>query len=118
VRQRSHVSRRRFLVVGSNGNLYGVEQSQIEVGIRPEEVYGMGQASFPSVCLGNSVLFQITPDGTYTRLPEGMYVEHVTSLVEAQGILYGTSLAGGISQKGSVFKIEPDGRSTLCHFGL
>ena len=118
VRQRSHESRRRFLIVGGNGDLYGVEQSRIEVGIQAEEVYGMGQASLPSARLGNSVLFKIISDGTYTSLPEGMFLEHVTSLVETQGILYGTSLAGGISQKGSVFKIKPDGRSTLCHFGL
>lgn len=118
VRQRSHEARRRFLVVGSNGDLYGVEQSRIEVSFRPGEGYGMGQASLTSARLGNSVLFKITPDGGYTRLPEGMFVEHVTSLVEVQGILYGTSLVGGTSQKGSVFKIDPDGRSTLCHFGL
>jgi uncharacterized repeat protein (TIGR03803 family) len=92
------------LALAANGNFYGVTE-----GGAPQR---------------DGTVFRITPTGTLTTL-HGFYCDNsqcptgaipVAGLVQAtNGDLYGTTLAGGTSSDGTVFKIALNGELTSLH---
>lgn len=86
-----------WLIQASDGNFYGVT----------------GSISINELLPGT--IFQITPSGKFTLLHtfdliNGNPLSPGTSLVEANdGLLYGTSLFGGINNQGVLFRISKNG---------
>jgi uncharacterized repeat protein (TIGR03803 family) len=94
------------LVEGSDGNFYGTTSGY------PHEPYGY-QYDYGTV-------FQLTPGGTLTSLysftggNDG--ANPFVQLVEgSDGYFYGTTLAGGTSNAGTVFKISANGALTTLY---
>jgi uncharacterized repeat protein (TIGR03803 family) len=89
-----------------NGTLYGVTLE--------------GGCVSPSSCGGGTV-FSLTLDGTLTvlhtfptaYLSDGY--EPNGGLVARDGVLYGTTYAGGANYEGTVFSITPHGQETVVH---
>jgi uncharacterized repeat protein (TIGR03803 family) len=89
------------LVLGSDGQFYGVDRS-----------------SGPA---GTGAIFKVAPDGTYTPLrtllaSEGTTPSHL--LQASDGYLYGTTRLGGAAGSGMVFRISHGGDlSVVASFG-
>lgn len=93
------------LVADKSGNLYGV-------------TFQGGAGSCP---LGCGTVFKISRDGTKTTLhafqggtddgsgPAGI-------VLDRNGTIYGTAIAGGVNSSGIFFKLTPDGRETILHY--
>lgn len=71
---------------------------------------------------GGGVVFRLTPDGTYTVLrhlgqnKQDAYFPYTGVVQGADGHLYGTTLRGGTSDKGTVFQITlPDAAFRIVH---
>lgn len=71
---------------------------------------------------GGGVIFKITPDGEETELysfcskhncPRGAYPKQL--ILDGAGNLYGTAIAGGEANAGTVFVLAPDGHLTVLH---
>ena len=96
------------LVQATNGDLYGT-------------TYGGGTNPCPSP--GCGTIFKITPNGTLTTVYSFCSLSGCTdganpggALVQAaNGDFYGTTLSGGASDNGTVFKISPSGTLTTVY---
>lgn len=113
------------LVLGSDGNFYGMTVCSFPTGGRPS----LPQPSFgpPSLlrrmsaifCTGPGSIFRISPNGTLVFLhtfsgPDGS--SGSGALVEASdGNFYGASGDGGANNDGTVFKMTPSGMLTVLH---
>lgn len=80
------------LIFGSKGNLYGT-------------TYSGGAYN------GNGTVFRVAPDGKESVLhsfgsQSGDGYGPVAGLIEVNGYLYGTTLAGGAYNEGTVFKVQ------------
>jgi uncharacterized repeat protein (TIGR03803 family) len=94
------------LILGTDGNFYGTTYANGSTGVG---------------CCGT--LFKITPSGTLTTLysfciqtgcPDGEYP--YAGLIQAtDGNFYGTTVSGGASNNGTVFKITPAGTLTTLY---
>jgi uncharacterized repeat protein (TIGR03803 family) len=88
------------LIADGGGNLYGTTHS--------------GGAN------NKGVVFKLAPNGIETVLhsfmggSDGAYPE-AGLIADGQGNLYGTTLNGGSSDNGTVFKLTPDGTETVLH---
>jgi uncharacterized repeat protein (TIGR03803 family) len=89
------------LVLATNGDFYGT-------------TYKGGADSYPY-----GTVFKITPGGTFTLLhsfeeTDGYFP--IAGLIQAaNGLLYGTTFAGGANGDGTVFQITPSGSLTTVH---
>jgi uncharacterized repeat protein (TIGR03803 family) len=89
------------LVMDKKGNLYG-------------STIGGGS-------IGCGVIFKVTPNGTETTAhdfadgPNDGCTSQGTLIINAKGILYGTTSGGGKYGNGTVFKLSPGGAVTLLH---
>lgn len=132
------------LVEGNDGNFYGIAGSVVfkitsDGVLTPLHTFTAAEGSGSSVALvqGNdgdfygrtdgeggvsaSILFKITPAGTLTTLytfpsvtPVGASIE--AALVQASdGNFYGTTIAGGTNNAGSIFKLTPEGAFTTLY---
>ncbi len=93
------------LVADAAGNLYGVTRHGGPV--------------------GEGTVFKLTPGGSYTTLaaftglsgPAKGSIPFPELAIDATGNLFGTTIAGGAANSGTVFKIAPDGAfTTLVEF--
>jgi uncharacterized repeat protein (TIGR03803 family) len=88
------------LVLDQQGNLYGTTQ-----------IGGVGRSG---------TVFKVDKYGvekvlySFTGFPDGFGPE-AGLIIDSEGNLYGTTLAGGSNNAGSVFKLEPGGRETVLH---
>ena len=96
------------LVADAEGNLYGTTED------------GGGSSRCENGC---GTIFKVTPDGQETLLynfdghGDG-WNPRARVTMDALGNLYGTTFAGGAYNRGSVFKLTPEGEfSTLYSFG-
>ena len=94
------------LIADASGNLYGTTQ------------YG-GTGNCTGGC---GTVFKVTADGQETVLYSFKGVADGASpinrgglVADAQGNLYGTTLLGGASHAGTVFKVAPDGTKTTLY---
>ncbi|MGA2660465.1 MAG: choice-of-anchor tandem repeat GloVer-containing protein [Verrucomicrobiota bacterium] len=89
------------LVLGNDGSFYGTASNG------GRQYYGYG------------AIFQVTPDGTYTKLYAFAYSDGATpyaGLIQgSDGNLYGTTYAGGAHGVGTVFRVTTDGALTTLH---
>jgi uncharacterized repeat protein (TIGR03803 family) len=89
------------LLIGADGNFYGTTY-------------------FGGAKQGGSV-YKVAPDGTYTQLAsfdsdkKGPYFPYAGLVQTADGTFYGTTLRGGASDKGAVFKMDAAGTLTVIH---
>ena len=91
------------LVQGKDGNYYGTTTTG--------GAYGMG------------TVFRVTPEGTVTVLYSFCSQSNCSDgsdpyaglVLSVDGNFYGTTYAGGIKGKGTVFKITPAGKMTILH---
>ena len=99
------------LVQDANGNMYGVAQSGGDHNC-PEKFLIQGA--------GCGVVFKIDSHNALTVLhtfkgnSDGA-VPQAGLLLDAAGNLFGTTLTGGISDNGTIFKIASDGTYTVLH---
>jgi uncharacterized repeat protein (TIGR03803 family) len=92
-------SQPRSLLVGLDGNVYGVARSGGSPG-------------------NHGSAFRMAPDGTFTKIvtfdgANGSQPNGIT--LGSDGNLYGTTLTGGASNMGTVFRITPTGALTTLH---
>jgi uncharacterized repeat protein (TIGR03803 family) len=89
------------LVLGRDGNFYGTAFSG------GQQFYGYG------------AVFQVTPDGTFTKLYSFAYTDGANpfaGLIQgSDGNLYGTTYAGGAHGLGTVFQMTTNGALTTLH---
>jgi phospholipase C len=96
-------------LVDVGGTLYGTTQ--------------YGGARTPFCAIGCGTVFKLDPStgresviyrfGYSSRRPDGAYP--AAGLVDAGGILYGTTLGGGASSKGAVFAMDASGNERIVH---
>jgi uncharacterized repeat protein (TIGR03803 family) len=96
------------LVMDSAGNVYGT-------------TYQGGQLSgCLQVTTGCGVVFKLDPTGkesvlyTFTGASDGAN-PHGSLILDSAGNLYGTTLYGGNSNSGTVFKVDPTGHETVLY---
>ncbi len=100
------------LIEGGDGTLYGVTD---------------GGGFTNRYVAGDGTVFKLNKDGTgYSALykfgsvaDDGVKPDMATLLKASDGKLYGTTTAGGIHNRGAVFRLNPDGTgyALLHHFG-
>jgi uncharacterized repeat protein (TIGR03803 family) len=85
---------------------------------KADNLYG---TTFGGATYGDGIVFKIAPDGTETMLyvfsgyPNDGSDPLDGVIMDTAGNLYGTTLAGGPSTDGTVFKLAPDGTETILH---
>jgi uncharacterized repeat protein (TIGR03803 family) len=81
-----------------------------------------GTATYGGDVEGQGVVFRLATDGTETVLyafagsPNDGQYPYGGLIMDKKGNLYGTTVAGGPDNDGSVFKLAPDGTETVLHF--
>src|SRR5579863_5068321 len=97
------------------GALYGIRPVAGLIVDSAGALYGTTPAPFATV-------FKLTPngDGTYAEIvlhqftgPDGDNPQ-AGLIMDSSGVLYGTTAAGGANQKGTVFKLTPNGDGTYA----
>jgi uncharacterized repeat protein (TIGR03803 family) len=92
------------LVRDSSGNLYGTTE----------------RGGSPSSQGGRGVVFKVDPSGsesvlhTFTGPPDGK-LPRAGLILDTSGNLYGTTIEGGPTYGGTVFKLDPSGHETLLY---
>jgi uncharacterized repeat protein (TIGR03803 family) len=115
------VSAQTFTTVASfdGGNGYGPDEASVVQGL-DGNFYGVTQSGGAH---GSGTVFKMTPKGVLTTLhsfcsrsgcPDGANPT-ATLLPASSGILYGTTVNGGVTNKGTVFKITPGGTLTRLY---
>ncbi|MGH6838940.1 MAG: choice-of-anchor tandem repeat GloVer-containing protein [Methylocella sp.] len=101
------------LIADSNGNLYGTTTNGGS-GTSAACTNGLGEV------LGCGTVFKLSPSGTETVLysftggTDGGF-PFAGLIADSSGNLYGTTLAGGVSGEGVVFKLTPSGTETVLY---
>jgi len=94
------------LILDAQGNLYGTAERG-----------GATSKTCPSGC---GTVFEVTPGGTEKVLhsfsgKEDGHVPQAGLVRDASGNLYGTTLIGGTSKRGTAFKVAPNGTETVLY---
>ncbi|HSS99850.1 MAG TPA: choice-of-anchor tandem repeat GloVer-containing protein, partial [Terriglobales bacterium] len=94
------------LIIDSAGNLYGTSW------------HG---GTHDSCCGGDGTVFKVTPGGVLTVLHnfnaaagEGAF-PFANVVRDSAGNLYGTTMSGGTTGQGTLFKLSPSGVETILH---
>ncbi|HEX4160632.1 MAG TPA: choice-of-anchor tandem repeat GloVer-containing protein [Rhizomicrobium sp.] len=80
-----------------------------------------GTATYGGNAAGQGVVFKLAPDGTETVLysfagsPDDGQYPYGGLIMDKKGNFYGTTVAGGPDNDGTVFKLAPDGTETVLH---
>jgi uncharacterized repeat protein (TIGR03803 family) len=80
-----------------------------------------GTATYGGDAEGQGVVFRLAPDGTETILysfkgsPNDGQYPYGGLLMDKTGNFYGTTVAGGPDNDGTIFKLAPDGTETVLH---
>jgi uncharacterized repeat protein (TIGR03803 family) len=94
------------LVADADGNLYGTTET------------GGSSSRCDDGC---GTIFKITPEGQETVLyslgtgPRDAWYPRARVTLDAAGNLYGTTFAGGTYNRGTVFKLTPDGQFSVLY---